>query len=140
MFRAIVSSRLNAGHNRFCSKSTLRFWQSAKSNAEELLAKNFDLRRLNTFAGSFSDAAFSVIEVVEIGNTLFVYRMADERDLAIQDARQLRERSAALLAMASDELNELTIIDVALTPVVKQKPAPSTVNQLGSLNVAAVAA
>jgi hypothetical protein len=78
---------------------------------------------------------------VEIGNTLFNYRMADERDAVIQDARALRSRSAALLAMASDELESLDIIDVALTPVIKQKPAASSTNQLGTLSQAqAVAA
>jgi hypothetical protein len=70
---------------------------------------------------------------VEIGDTLFNYRMADECDLAIQDARKMRERSAGLLQMAAEELPELQIVDVELGPIPKARPAPTTANQLGTL-------
>jgi hypothetical protein len=100
------------------------------------LRSSFNLRLLHMPEDMIASASFSVIEVVEIGNTLFVYRMADERDFAIQDARQLRERSAGLLAMAVNELEELFIVDVELGPIAKPKPVVAG-NQLGTLNAAA---
>jgi hypothetical protein len=109
-----------------------------KSSVEASLRSSFNLRLLHMPEDMIASASFSVIEVVEIGNTLFNYRMADERDLAVDDARRLRERAAGLLEMAVNELEELSIIDVALTPIVKPKPAPTT-NVLGTLSQAVAA-
>jgi hypothetical protein len=112
---------------------------SRKAGVEASLRSTFDFRQIHTPATEFSSAAFSVIEVEEIRNTLFPHRwLPAERGLAIHDARQLRTRSAALLTMAN-ELSELSIVDVELTPVVRPRQA-TTSNQSGTLNVLAAAA
>jgi hypothetical protein len=67
---------------------------SRKASVESSLRANFDFRQIHTSATEFSSAAFSVIEIEEIRGLLFNYRTSDERDIAIADARVMRERSA----------------------------------------------
>ena len=56
-----------------------------KAAAESLLETHFDLRRLNTFAIQFSDAAHSVIQLDELNDTLFHNRwMPAERSGSIR--------------------------------------------------------
>jgi hypothetical protein len=108
-----------------------------KTAVETMLRTNFDFRQFHTPASEFSSAAYSVIEVESIRGTLFNYPMSDERSLAIDDARRLRERSAPLITMASNEPDlGLSIVNVELLPVVKAKPTASTVNQHGTLAAA----
>jgi hypothetical protein len=112
--------------------------ESRKASVEASLRATFDFRQIHTPATEFSSAAYSVTEVEKIRATLFPHRwLPAERALAIHDARQLRTRSAVLLTMAN-ELSELSIVDVELTPVVKPQPV-STSNQSGTLNVLAAA-
>jgi hypothetical protein len=114
--------------------------QSRKSGIEAMLEATFDLRLLRIHTPSFASAAFSVQEVEEFQGTIFQHRfLPRDRDVAIDDARKLRERAAALLTMAENESGlELDIIDVELTPV--QRAIPSTpVNVLGTLAQAVAA-
>ena len=73
---------------------------SRNSAVETMLRTNFDFRQIHTPASEFSSAAHSVIEVESIRGRLFNYWMNDERELAIDDARKMRERAAGLLTMA----------------------------------------
>jgi hypothetical protein len=100
-----------------------------------MLRANFDFSKIHTPGSELSGAALSVLEVEEIQGTLFHNRwLPAERDLALSDARLLRDRAARLLAIARKEEGlELAIVDVALTPVpTRAKPAAN--NQLGTLN------
>jgi hypothetical protein len=108
--------------------------EARKASVEAMLEAKFDLVKVHIQASALSHASREVIEIAELQGSLFQYRyLPTERSLAIDDARQLRERSAGLLEMAVDELAELTIIDVALPPIVKAKPAPSSTNILGTM-------
>lgn len=112
--------------------------QSRRSAVETMLRTNFDFRAIHTPASEFSSAAYSVLEVEEIKGVLFHNRwLPAERELAIDDARKMRERSAGLIAMASNEPDlVLDIVNVELTPVVRPRQA-TTSNQSGTLNVLA---
>jgi hypothetical protein len=105
-----------------------------KSAAERLLETHFDIRRVNAFAGQFPDVAYSVLELDELQDTLFHDRwLPAERDLVLHDARFIRSRSKALLAMAANELSaEFTLINIELMPIAKPKQAVVG-NQLGTL-------
>lgn len=114
--------------------------QSRKSHVTALIEANFDLHRLHIPAAHFPLAAFSVTEVEQLQGTLFQYRhLPTERDLAVDDARKLRTRSAGLLTMASNEPGlELDIVHVEVVPIAKPKPTV-TQNQLGTLAQAVAA-
>lgn len=109
-----------------------------KAAAESLLEKNFDLRKLHTFANEFAHAAFPVLEITEIGNTLFQHRLPVERTLAINDARAMRSRSEALLMMAENELDEpLNLVDPSAILVVESKSSGAIMFS-GSANLVGV--
>lgn len=75
-----------------------------------MIEATFDVRKLHVPATHFPHAAFSVIKVEELQNTLLRYRRLSERDAAIHDARLLRERSEPLLKMAVNELDALKLV------------------------------
>jgi hypothetical protein len=97
-----------------------------KSSVEAMIEANFDVRQLHMPATHFSHAAFSVIEVEDMQNTLLRYRGRSERDAAIHDARLLRERSEPLLKMAANELAALNlVIPEATAAVAERQPPPA---------------
>jgi hypothetical protein len=76
-----------------------------RSTIEEMLERTFDLSRAGIPTQSLVASERHLIEIEEVGSTLFEYRMRNERDLSLNDARLLRERSAPLITWAKDLLD-----------------------------------
>jgi hypothetical protein len=78
-----------------------------KASIEAMIRRTFDVDRIRVLPiEMLVSAAYCVIEVEELNSVLFQYRTRNERDLAVNDARALRVRSASLIAWAKDLLDD----------------------------------
>ena len=78
-----------------------------KANIEAMIRRTFDIDRIRVLPiEMLASAAYCVIEVEELNSILFQYRTRNERDLALNDARELRVRSASLITWAKNLLDE----------------------------------
>jgi hypothetical protein len=105
-----------------------------KADIEEMVRRTFDLSKVRVPVEFLTAAAHTVLEVEEVGNILFQYRTADERDTKIDDARRLKARSAPLLEWAR-ELPDLSLnfVDPGIKPVIKPQAPVVSGNVLGTL-------
>jgi hypothetical protein len=105
-----------------------------KAQIEEMIQRTFDLSRVHVPVEMLVAAAHVVTEAENVGNILFQYRTADERDIKLDDARQLRARSASLFQWAR-ELPEisLNLVDPGIKPVIKPQAPVVSGNVLGTM-------
>jgi hypothetical protein len=78
-----------------------------KASIEAMIRHTFDVDRIRVLPiEMLMSAAYCIIDVEELNSSLFQYRTRNERDLALNDARELRGRSASLIAWAKDLQDE----------------------------------
>jgi hypothetical protein len=75
---------------------------SRNADIEEMVRHTFDIDKFHLPIEMLTGSARCVIELEELAATLFSYRLRSERDLSLYDARQLRARSASLIAWARE--------------------------------------
>jgi hypothetical protein len=74
-----------------------------KASIDQMIRRTFDVDRILVLPiEMLVTSAHCVIEIEQLDSVLFQYRTRNERDLALNDARELRARSASLIAWAKD--------------------------------------